>query len=160
MLVQCWTFVCDASPTLNQHWVSVSCLLGTVAIFWSFSVLLPFDLAYKNGHIYMIYKFSHFKYKNYHRFTHFDILSWLKLHTWRVSSYCRLPLLGRIIMQAAQRAWPPTLVSCGSQSVDTGFESRRCRMFVFVILHVLQTVKKIMILFSGVLLCLSIIRPW
>ena len=27
MLVKCWPTVCDAGPTLNQHWVSVSCLL-------------------------------------------------------------------------------------------------------------------------------------
>ena len=27
-LVQCWTSVCDAGPTLNQHWVTASCLLG------------------------------------------------------------------------------------------------------------------------------------
>ena len=28
VLVQCWPSVCDAGPTLNQHWTSVSCLLG------------------------------------------------------------------------------------------------------------------------------------
>ena len=27
MLGQCWTIVCDAGPTLNQHWVSTECLL-------------------------------------------------------------------------------------------------------------------------------------
>ena len=27
MLFQCWPSVADAGPTLNQHWVSVSCLL-------------------------------------------------------------------------------------------------------------------------------------
>ena len=29
ILVYCWPNVYDAVPTLNQHWVSVSCLLGT-----------------------------------------------------------------------------------------------------------------------------------
>ena len=28
MLVQCWSIVYDAGPTLNQHWVDGSCLLG------------------------------------------------------------------------------------------------------------------------------------
>ena len=28
MLVQCWPTVCDAGPTLNQHWFNASCLLG------------------------------------------------------------------------------------------------------------------------------------
>ena len=27
-LYYCYTNVCDAGPTLNQHWVSVQCLLG------------------------------------------------------------------------------------------------------------------------------------
>ena len=27
MLVQCWSIVCDAGPTLSQHWIIVSCLL-------------------------------------------------------------------------------------------------------------------------------------
>ena len=27
MLVQCWASVVDDGPTLNQHWVNVSCLL-------------------------------------------------------------------------------------------------------------------------------------
>ena len=27
MLVQCWSTVCDAGPTLNQHWFNVWCLL-------------------------------------------------------------------------------------------------------------------------------------
>ena len=26
MLVQCWATVCDAGPTLNQHWFNASCL--------------------------------------------------------------------------------------------------------------------------------------
>ena len=30
MLVQCWSTVYDAGPTLDQHWVDVSCLLGTL----------------------------------------------------------------------------------------------------------------------------------
>ena len=25
---QCWPIVCDAVPTLSQHWLNVSCLLG------------------------------------------------------------------------------------------------------------------------------------
>ena len=29
MLFQCWPAVNDGGPTLNQPWVSVSCLLGT-----------------------------------------------------------------------------------------------------------------------------------
>ena len=29
MLVQCWPAVYDVVPALNQHWVSVSCLLGS-----------------------------------------------------------------------------------------------------------------------------------
>ena len=28
MLVQCWSTVYDAGPTLDQHWVDVSCLWG------------------------------------------------------------------------------------------------------------------------------------
>ena len=28
MLAQCWPSVENAGPTLNQHWVNVSCLLG------------------------------------------------------------------------------------------------------------------------------------
>ena len=28
MLAQCWPTVYDAGPTLDQHWVDVSCLLG------------------------------------------------------------------------------------------------------------------------------------
>ena len=28
MLVQCWTSVVDGDPTLDQHWIDVSCLLG------------------------------------------------------------------------------------------------------------------------------------
>ena len=28
LLVQCWFTVHDADPTLNQHWLNVSCLLG------------------------------------------------------------------------------------------------------------------------------------
>ena len=28
MLVQCWPAVYDVAPTLNQHWVNVSCLMG------------------------------------------------------------------------------------------------------------------------------------
>ena len=31
MLVQCWAIVCDAGPTLNQHWASVSCSPGSWA---------------------------------------------------------------------------------------------------------------------------------
>ena len=31
MLVKCWASVADDSPTLNQHWVSVSCLLGIMS---------------------------------------------------------------------------------------------------------------------------------
>ena len=30
-LVQCWSIVCDAGPTLNQHWVNVPCLLAYYA---------------------------------------------------------------------------------------------------------------------------------
>ena len=30
MLVLCWTTVCDAGPTWNQHWVNAWCLLGIV----------------------------------------------------------------------------------------------------------------------------------
>ena len=29
MLLQCWSTVFDAGPTLKQHWVNASCLLGT-----------------------------------------------------------------------------------------------------------------------------------
>ena len=28
MLVHCWSAVYDVGPTVNQHWVNVSCLLG------------------------------------------------------------------------------------------------------------------------------------
>ena len=28
ILAQCWANVCDAGPTLSQHWFNVSCLLG------------------------------------------------------------------------------------------------------------------------------------
>ena len=28
MLAQCWPIVYDADPTLYQHWVNVTCLLG------------------------------------------------------------------------------------------------------------------------------------
>ena len=28
MLIQCWATVCDAGPTLNQHMLNVSCVLG------------------------------------------------------------------------------------------------------------------------------------
>ena len=34
MLVKCWPTVCDAGPTLNQHWVDVSCLLGCLQGLW------------------------------------------------------------------------------------------------------------------------------
>ena len=29
LLVQCWSTVYDAGPTLNQQWLNVSCLLGS-----------------------------------------------------------------------------------------------------------------------------------
>ena len=32
MLVQCWASVADSGPTLNQHWRTVSSLLGNVLI--------------------------------------------------------------------------------------------------------------------------------
>ena len=35
MLVQCWTILCNAGLTLNQRWVSVSCLMGTLVCFLS-----------------------------------------------------------------------------------------------------------------------------
>ena len=28
MLVECWAIVYDAGPTFNQHWISMSCLVG------------------------------------------------------------------------------------------------------------------------------------
>ena len=28
MLFQCWPTICDAGPTLKQHWVNDACLLG------------------------------------------------------------------------------------------------------------------------------------
>ena len=31
MLAQCWPIVCDAGPTLNQYWVSISCMLSYAA---------------------------------------------------------------------------------------------------------------------------------
>ena len=34
MLAQCWTIVCDAGPTLSQHWGSVSCLLGYIMAYY------------------------------------------------------------------------------------------------------------------------------
>ena len=43
MLAQCWTSFCDAGPTLNQHWVSVSCLLcisSAISRRWTNAVLL------------------------------------------------------------------------------------------------------------------------
>ena len=35
MLDQCWAIVCDAGPALNQHWISVPCLLcrGALSMF-------------------------------------------------------------------------------------------------------------------------------
>ena len=33
LLVQCWSTVYDAGPTLNQQWLNVSCLLGWQVIF-------------------------------------------------------------------------------------------------------------------------------
>ena len=35
MLVQCWASVEDGGPTLNQHWVDVSCLLGARLAMWA-----------------------------------------------------------------------------------------------------------------------------
>ena len=32
MLVQCWTYVYDVGPTLDQHWFNVSCLLGYTVV--------------------------------------------------------------------------------------------------------------------------------
>ena len=32
MLVQCWASVTDGGPTLNQHYVNVSCLLGKTSV--------------------------------------------------------------------------------------------------------------------------------
>ena len=32
MLFQCWADVVDGGPTLKQHWVNVSCLLGTTLL--------------------------------------------------------------------------------------------------------------------------------
>ena len=34
MLAQCWASVADGGPTLYQHWVDVSCLLGPVVRIW------------------------------------------------------------------------------------------------------------------------------
>ena len=33
MLAQCWASVVDGGPTLSQHWVNFSCLLGIVHIY-------------------------------------------------------------------------------------------------------------------------------
>ena len=42
MLVQCWASVADGGPTLHQHWVNVSCLLGIDFIcFFCLSRWLP-----------------------------------------------------------------------------------------------------------------------
>ena len=44
MLAQCWASVVDGGPTLNQHPVSVSCLLDTTGFIISdISLLLCFE---------------------------------------------------------------------------------------------------------------------
>ena len=40
MLVQCEPIVSDTGPTLYQHWVNVSCLLGCIILLSSRSVML------------------------------------------------------------------------------------------------------------------------
>ena len=50
MLVQCWTSVCDAGPTLNQHWVSVSCLLGGWCIWLCTCLQIVRDRLFTGSH--------------------------------------------------------------------------------------------------------------
>ena len=38
-LAQCWSIVCEAGPTFNQHWFNAFCFMGSVGLhFYLFSV--------------------------------------------------------------------------------------------------------------------------
>ena len=43
MLVQYWPIVYDTGPTMNQHWVDVSCFLGYVILrnYFNYQQLVP-----------------------------------------------------------------------------------------------------------------------
>ena len=49
MLFQCWASVVDGGPTLKQHWVNASCLLGRAQIYkFTFSVICQLKLCHRD----------------------------------------------------------------------------------------------------------------